>query len=107
MTPRIDDIAKGLLSSGPKKGKPDPRFAWSAEDNSIGQTELSLSEYLTKQINERPELGLRALYASQNVQQRAGSILGKLEQKLGRKVKATTTVVREEGGGRKVYVTIE
>lgn len=89
------------------KVKADPRFAWTVKDNKIGQAEFKLATYLTKLLNERPELSLNALLMSDKVKENVGGILSDLRKEVrATEVNAPTEVIRENGR-RRVVVTIE
>ena len=85
----------------------DPRFAWTPLDNAIAEAELTLSKFLSQQLNDKPELSLNAVLKSDKVHAKVGPILLDLDEKIGKHVKATNTVWRNAGGSRTVYVHIE
>ncbi len=89
-----------------KPARPDPKYAWTEGDNLIAAVELELANYLTRELNKRPELSLQVLYKSRPIQQHTGSILAELELKLGKEVKAHTESWRNAEGSRAVTVRI-
>lgn len=78
---------------------------WTAEDNRIAETEEKLAEILTEELNARPEVSMRLMFASRKVQARIEPILKALIKDVGRPLKADAEQWFN-GRKRRVIVTI-
>lgn len=83
------------------------RFSWTREHNRQAKVECRLAEYLTRLLNERPEVSLRALLVSRKVQARIGEEMHDLMEVLGKEVTLGCESDRLPDGKRRVWVTID
>lgn len=78
---------------------------WTSIDNYIAETELRLSEILTRELTARPGINLRLLFLVEDVRKQVRPILDEVDARIGKRMYADAREQRE-GEVRKVIVEI-